>query len=70
MFSLKEYTPEEYERDMRKLLSEKGLHGAVETYADLIESLMHDINAGYLTIATVQEYLCDILYLIDLDKKE
>lgn len=66
-FTLKEYTQEEYEADMKKLLKEKGLHDAVEHFADRINSLASVLN--YVAHREVQECLCDILFLIDLDKE-
>ena len=33
-FTLREYPQEEYEADMKKLLKEKGLHDAVDHFAD------------------------------------
>ena len=35
-YTLREYTNEEYEADMRKLIAEKGLHDAVKEYTDKI----------------------------------
>jgi len=66
-FTLKEYTQEEYEADMKKLLKEKGLHDAVEHFADRINSLASVLN--YVAHREVQECLCDMLFLIDLDKE-
>ena len=63
-----EYTEEQYQSDMQKLLAEKGLHDAVEIYCDKINEV-----AGVLTYVShrdIQEFLCDILYLIDLEKEQ
>lgn len=67
-FTLREYTQEEYEADMKKLLKEKGLHDAVDHFADRINSLASVLN--YVAHREVQECLCDILFLIDLDKDD
>ena len=66
-FTLREYTQEKYKADMQKLLSEKGLHDAVDHFADRINSLASVLNYG--AHREVQECLCDILFLIDLDKE-
>lgn len=67
-FTLKEYTQEEYKADMQRLLAEKGLHDAVDHFADRINSLASVLN--YVAHREVQECLCDILFLIDLDKDD
>lgn len=67
-FTLREYPQEEYEADMKKLLKEKGLHDAVDHIADRINSLASVMN--YVAHREVQECLCDILFLIDLDKDD
>lgn len=61
MSELREYPQEEYEADMRKLLAEKGLSGAVKVYLDKIDEEVSD--TGYVTHTTVQEFLYDILFL-------
>lgn len=66
-FTLKEYSQKEYKADMQRLLAEKGLHDAVEHFADRINSLASVLNYG--AHREVQECLCDILFLIDLDKE-
>ena len=63
-FTLREYTKEEYKADMQKLLSEKGLYGAVEFYCDKINDVTKDLS--YLQRREIQEYLCDILYLVEM----
>ena len=63
-FTLREYTQEEYDADMKKLLSKLGLHSAVENICDEINDITSVL--GYVGHRTVQEYLCDILYIIDL----
>ena len=63
---IKEYTPEQYRADMQKLLKEKGLQGAVEVYCDKIEEVASCLS--YIGHREIQEYLCDILFLIELDK--
>ena len=66
-YTLKEYTREEQAADMRKLLDEKGLRGAVEEYCDKINGVAGLLS--YLPHREIQEYLCDIIALIDLDKE-
>ena len=61
MVELREYPQEEYERDMKALLTEKGLSGAMKVYTDKINEEVAD--TCYVTHRTVQEYLCDILFL-------
>lgn len=61
---LREYTEEEYKADMQKLLAEKGLYNAVKVYCDKIDEVAS--NLGYLGHRDIQEYLCDILCLIEL----
>ena len=68
MCELKEYTQEQYKADMQKLLTEKGLKDAVQIYADKINEEVS--GTGYVMHRTVQEYLCDILYLIELSGGE
>ena len=68
--TLKEYTQEEYESDMMKLLKEKGLSKAVKKYADKIDQECRDINLRYIPHRTIQEYLCDILFLCEKYEKE
>ena len=65
---IKEYTPEQYRADMQKLLEEKGLKGAVEVYCDKIDEIERCLS--YISHREIQEYLCDILFLIELDKGE
>lgn len=62
MIELKEYPQEEYEQDMKTLLTENGLYGAVKIYANKINEEVAD--SGYITHRAVQEYLCDILFLV------
>lgn len=61
MVELKEYPQEEYEAEMRTLFAEKGLSGAIKVYIDKINEEI--ANTCYVTHRTVQEYLCDILFL-------
>ena len=61
MVELKEYSQEEYEKDMKTLLDEKGLSGSIKIYTDKINEEVAD--TCYVTRRTVQEYLCDILFL-------
>lgn len=65
-FNLVEYTQEEYEADMKKLLAEKGLHDAVESKCDRINSISSVL--GYVAHREIQELMCDILYLIELEQ--
>lgn len=68
MFGLVEYTEKEYRADMQKLLAEKGLHDAVAIYCDKINEVAGVLS--YLPHRDIQEYLRDILYLIDLEKEQ
>lgn len=61
MVELKEYPQEEYEAEMRTLLAEKGLFSAIKVYTDKINEAV--TGTSYVTLRTVQEYLCDILFL-------
>lgn len=61
MAELREYPQEEYEADMKTLLAEKGLSGAVKICTDKINEEV--AGTSYVTHRTVQEYLCDILFL-------
>lgn len=63
-YTLRSVTPDEYKERMQKLLDEKGLHDAVEKYADRINSLSSVLS--YVPHREVQECLCDIIFLIDL----
>ena len=65
-FTLTEYTQEEYKADMQKLLQEKGLYKAVEDKCDRINSLASALS--YLPHREIQELMCDILFLIELEK--
>ena len=67
-YTLREYTQEEYEADMKKLLKDKGLHGAVEVYTDEINEVTSCLS--YVGHRSVQEALCDILYLIQLSEEK
>lgn len=61
MDELREYPQEEYEQDMKTLLTGKSLSGAVKIYLDKINKEVEGM--GYVAHRTVQEYLCDILFL-------
>lgn len=61
---------EEYESDMMKLLKEKGLSKAVKKYTDKIDKECRYMGVPYLTHRSIQESLCDILFLLDLYEKE
>ena len=67
-FTLKEYTQEEYNADLKQLLDEKGLHDAVEGICDRINSIASILD--YLKHREIQELLCEILDLIDMDRSE
>lgn len=65
-FILKEYTKEEYDHDMRQELTEKGLYKAVK---DILDDMMEANNYfGYIHFATMSEFACDILKLIELSE--
>ena len=63
-FNLREYTQDEYKADMQKLLEEKGLYDAVKIYCDKINEVASSF--GYISHMDIQEFLCDILYLIEI----
>lgn len=65
---LREYTKEEELADKRKLLNQKGLAGAVEFYCDKVDEVASQLS--YLPHRDIQEYLCDIMALVDLYEKE
>lgn len=66
-FTLREYTQEEYKAEMQRLLAEKGLHDAVKEYCDEINDTASALP--YVPHRIIQEFLCNILFLIDLDKE-
>lgn len=63
---IKEYTHKEYMADMQQLLNSKGLYAAVEEKSDEINDVASVLP--YVAHRTIQELLCDILCLIELDK--
>lgn len=63
-FTIKVYTQKQYDKEMRELLKEKGLHGAVEEFTDKINDIA--VNWGYVAHMDVVEFLNDILFLIDI----
>lgn len=67
MAELREYTQDEYRADMKKLLTERGLHGAVEKYCNDINEIASALS--YLPHREIQECLCNIIYLIDLKEQ-
>ena len=67
-FQLKEYTQEEYESDMKNLIKEKGLKGAVEEYLDKI--VEETSGLPYIPNMNVKEWACDIINILDLYLKE
>mgnify|MGYP006896749384 CR=1 FL=1 len=68
MIELREYPQEEYEKDMKTLLTEKGLAAAVKIYLDKINEGI--TGTSYIEYGRVQEYLCDILFLVQEAEKE
>lgn len=62
---LREYTREEYKADMQNLLAKKGLHDSVKIYCDKIEEITSQLS--YVPHRDIQEFLSDILFLIELD---
>ena len=67
-YTVKEYTQKEYKADMQKLLEEKGLYKAVEDKCDRINSLASALS--YLPHREIQELMCDIMFLIELEQGE
>ena len=68
--TLKEYPQEEYKADMKKMLEEKGLSKAVKHYLDEIDRECREVNLSYIPHRTIQEFLCDVLFLCELYEKE
>ena len=64
-FKLKEYPREQYEEDVLKLLEEKGLSKAVKKYLDKIDEECRYMGVSYLPHRTIQEFLCNILFLCE-----
>ena len=63
-----EVTIKEYKVDMQKLLVEKGLYGAVKEYCDKIDDVTRCLS--YDSHRDIQEYLCDILNLVEFSEKD
>lgn len=59
-----EYTKEEEIADMQKLLNQKGFAGAVEFYCDKVDEVASQLS--YLPHRDIQEYLCDIMKVVEL----
>jgi len=67
-YTLREYTQEEYEADMRKAIEEKGLYEVVEGFCEEIDYECKDRD--YLTHRHIQELLNDILNAIKLKEQK
>lgn len=66
MFELREYSNEEYMRDMRKRVEDKGLKGSVE---EVLDNIVHETSGmPYIPSRNVQEWANDILTLIDISE--
>lgn len=63
-YTLREYTQEEYEADMRKAIKEKGLYEVVKGFCEEID--YETKERDYLTHRHIQELLNDILNAIKL----
>lgn len=68
-YTLREYTKEERESDMRKELETTSLYNAVKHRCDLIddECIVHQL--GYIPHRVIQELMCEILDLIELNNQ-
>lgn len=66
-YTLREYTQEEYEADMRKAIEEKGLYEVVECFCEEIDYECKDRD--YLTHRHIQELLNNILNAIKLKEQ-
>ena len=66
-YTLRRYTQEEYEADMRKAIKEKGLYGVVEGFCEEIDNECK--GRDYLTHRHIQELLNDILNAIKLKEE-
>ena len=65
-YTLREYTQEEYEADMRKELAETSLYNCVQLRCDLIDDECRNQQMKYIPHMTIQEFMCEILDLIEL----
>lgn len=65
-FTIRKYSEEEYEQELKNKLKEKGLYDSVE---DILNEIV-DSNRGfgYLHFALMAELSCDILKLIELSE--
>lgn len=67
--TLREYTPEEYKADMRKELEITSLYNSVKQRCDLINDECINQQMGYIPHRCIQEWMCEILDLIELSGK-
>lgn len=68
-YVLKEYTQEEREADMYKELAETSLYNCVKLRCDLIDDECVSQQMGYISHRCIQEFMCEILDLIELSDK-
>lgn len=67
-YTLREYTKEEREADMRKELAETSLYNCVKLRCDLIDDECRNQQMKYIPHRTIQEFMCEILELIEMCK--
>lgn len=67
-FTIRKYSEEEYEQELKNKLKEKGLYDSVKDILDKIVD--NNRGLGYLHFALIAELSCDILKLIELSEEE
>ena len=65
-YTLREYTKEEQEADLRKELETTSLYNSVKQRCDLINDECVNQQMGYVPHRCIQEWMCEILDLIEL----
>lgn len=69
-YILREYTQEEQEADMLKELEATSLYNAVKQRCDLINDECVNQQMGYVSHRCIQEWMCEILDLIELKENK
>ncbi|MBQ0112400.1 MAG: hypothetical protein KBT03_04640 [Bacteroidales bacterium] len=65
-YTLREYTQEEYEADLRSELENTSLYNTIKLRCDLINDECVNQQMGYIPHGTIQELMCEILNLIEI----
>lgn len=68
-YTLREYTKEEQEADLRKELAETGLYNCIKSRCDLIDDECVNLQMSYIPHRYIQELMCEILDLIELSSR-